>query len=128
MVNIKTIYKYYRELIKALFVYLLSIVVFYPMVLFMQIYIILLIFLYIIYPKKYYKHFKKYMYNITISNDQLANAFLFGNPDITISGRMGYILYIKKKKIKLIYWLCKLLSKFFNQNQHCKEAIEYDRI
>lgn len=67
---------------------------------------------------------KLYFFNILIGLDQLANSMLGGNPDVTISGRMGYA--IKNGKCKLCTPFCKVLDFVFRQKKHCESAIELD--
>jgi hypothetical protein len=64
---------------------------------------------------------KHYFWNILISADQLANTLLGGDPDETISSRMG------KRAIKgdrLGGIICRLLDMF--DKGHCKKSIEED--
>ena len=63
---------------------------------------------------------KKYLWNILISFDQLANTILGGDPDETISSRAGK----RQRKAKWAYWLCRMLH--FIDYEHCKDAIEED--
>jgi hypothetical protein len=61
-----------------------------------------------------------YIWNILIAFSQLGNALLFGDPDETISGRVGKHLpdsIIAKKINRLFFW----------QKNHVKEAVENDR-
>lgn len=65
---------------------------------------------------------KKYLINVFIAVDQLANALLLGDPDETISSRAGKAL--ERKGWSIAEPLCYLLSLVdFN---HCKDAIEED--
>ena len=62
---------------------------------------------------------KKYIRNILISLDQLLNTLLGGDPDETISSRLG--------KHYDGTWMEKLVNKIFNkQTDHCSESIEHD--
>ena len=63
---------------------------------------------------------KKYIINLLISIDQLFNTILGGNPDETISSRMGR--HLLKKNCKLCKIICKLLN-LIDKN-HCIDAIE----
>jgi hypothetical protein len=67
---------------------------------------------------------KKYLFNIAISLDQLCNTILFGNPDETMSSRMGKHL-AKHENCPVCTFLCKLLN--YIQKDHCTKAIETDR-
>jgi hypothetical protein len=61
----------------------------------------------------------KYIKNILIAIDQLANAILGGDPDETISSRLG--------KNYDGSWMERLVNKIFNkQKDHCSESIEHD--
>lgn len=62
---------------------------------------------------------KKYLKNIFVSLDQLANTILGGDPDETISSRAG------KGREKGKRWacvLCKVLD--WIDKDHCKRSIE----
>lgn len=65
---------------------------------------------------------KKYLYNILISIDQLVNAILGGDPNETISSRMGK--HLAKKDCPFCNLLCSLLN-LINKD-HCVKAIEPD--
>ena len=62
----------------------------------------------------------KYVWNILISIDQLANTILGGDPDETISSRAGK----RQHEQKWAKWLCWALNKL--DTGHCKESIEED--
>ncbi len=62
----------------------------------------------------------RYIWNILISIDQLANTLLAGDPDETLSSRMGK----KRETCKPCYWLCRILSLL--QPEHCEKSIEKD--
>lgn len=63
---------------------------------------------------------KKYLWNILISLDQLVNTILGGDPDETISSRIGK----RQRKGKIAYWLCRMLHMI--DPHHCRDAIEED--
>jgi hypothetical protein len=67
---------------------------------------------------------KKYIWNILIALDDLMNAFLGGDPQETMSSRMGKHL-VKHEKCPVCRFLCKLLNRI--QKDHCVKAIEMDR-
>jgi hypothetical protein len=74
------------------------------------------------------KTIKKYFWNIGISIDQFANAITGGDPDETISSRLGKC---KENGSWICTKICKVLTKiwnFFGANQdgHCIESIERD--
>jgi len=63
---------------------------------------------------------KKYVMNVLVSISQMANALLGGDPDETLSSRMG-----KKLRTSLVaYWVCRFLSLF--DKRHCERAVEAD--
>ena len=66
---------------------------------------------------------KKYCWNLFIGIDQLANAILLGDPDETISSRMGKALR-SERKCFLCKPLCWALDKI--DPKHCRDAIEED--
>jgi hypothetical protein len=66
---------------------------------------------------------KKYLFNIAIALDQLVNTILLGDPDETMSSRMGKHL-VKHDNCPFCNWLCGLLNKI--QPNHCVRSIEED--
>lgn len=72
------------------------------------------------YTCKYMKILGKYLKNILVSIDQLANTLIGGDPDETISSRAGKL----HKNNKLAYILCRLLH--WIDHDHCKKSIEHD--
>ena len=64
--------------------------------------------------------FKKYLWNVLISIDQFVNTLFGGDPDETISSRLGKMY----KKSTFAYIVCKFLSIF--DKRHCEKAIEAD--
>ena len=64
----------------------------------------------------------KYIWNILISIDQLANTFIGGDPDETISSRAGK--KVRAGKCKLCKLLCWVLDKI--DTNHCAKNIEED--
>jgi len=72
-------------------------------------------------------HWKKYVYNMVVGDDQNTNTALGGDRDITISSRVGYNAS-KGNKIALnmeliINFLFKI---FIGQYDHCRASIERD--
>lgn len=65
---------------------------------------------------------KQYFWNILISLDQTANTVLGGNPDETMSSRMGK--HIKKNECALCKVVCFFLTKL--DPNHCINSIEED--
>ncbi|MEQ8652395.1 MAG: hypothetical protein RIC87_08025 [Kiloniellales bacterium] len=53
---------------------------------------------------------RRYAVNLFIAGDQLANAILGGNPDMTISGRLGKRLLAGKQGCVWCYLLSKWLA------------------
>ena len=69
---------------------------------------------------------KKYFWNLLISIDQLVNTIFWGDPDETISSRLGRKLMQKREGCcKWRKRLCKILS-FLDpaDGNHCVESIE----
>jgi hypothetical protein len=66
---------------------------------------------------------KKYFWNILISIDQLANTILLGDPDETISSRLGKMMRSKTAG-PLEEKVCKVLHAL--DPDHCEESIEED--
>ncbi len=69
---------------------------------------------------------KKYFWNLLIAIDQLLNTILLGDPDETISSRLGKFLDLPKDKwrYKVANFICKILRKF--DENHCRKSIEKD--
>lgn len=59
----------------------------------------------------------KYILNLLVSIDQLFNTLLGGDPDMTLSGRMGRA--IKENRCLLCKFICKILNKF--DGNHCAQ-------
>ena len=70
---------------------------------------------------------KRYTWGLWIGQDQLVNAILKGNPDITISSRVGYMSLNGSKTARsmeiVIDWLFYKIAK---QQNHCFVSIEKD--
>lgn len=65
---------------------------------------------------------KKYLFNNLISFDQTLNTILGGDPDMTLSGRMGRD--IKTGKCKLCKVICWLLNKI--DKNHCANVERHE--
>lgn len=65
---------------------------------------------------------KKYFFNVLIALDQSANALTGGDPDETLSSRMGK--YVANKRGFIPCFICKLLNKI--DPNHCISSIEED--
>lgn len=70
----------------------------------------------------------RYGLNVLISVDQLANALRLGDPDETISSRLGKLKLRNKGKIPWKKPLSKLLDKILDKIDpgHSLDAIEFD--
>lgn len=70
----------------------------------------------------------RYVLNVLVGVDQLANAVLGGDPDETISSRVGKWQRDKAKRSRwrrrLSYGLCLVLHLF--DRDHCRRSIEDD--
>jgi len=69
---------------------------------------------------------KKYFWNILISLDQLFNTVLFGDPDETISSRLGKWLEYPttSTRYKFAEFTCKFLHMI--DKNHCRKSVEPD--
>lgn len=72
----------------------------------------------------------KYFFNILVAIDQLGNAICGGNPDNTISARVGYFSQVTTNWTK---WYWKTFEKVINFTfwpvdgpDHCLQAFEAD--
>jgi hypothetical protein len=65
---------------------------------------------------------KKYIWNILISIDQFFNTILGGDPDETMSSKMGK--HLAKHDCPFCNFICKLLNLI--QKDHCVKSIESD--
>jgi len=63
---------------------------------------------------------KRYFWNILIAIDQFVNTLLAGDPDETLSSRMGK----HANDCTICFWICMILNLF--QKQHCIKSIEAD--
>lgn len=64
----------------------------------------------------------RYIWNILIAIDQFANTILGGDPDETISSRMGKL--IAERKCRLCKMICRVLDWF--EIHHCQKSVETD--
>ena len=77
------------------------------------------------------KSILKWLRNVLIAIDQLGNTIAGGNPDITISARVGYFAIHCKNSRFHFYWLClqfviDLTFYPLDGEGHCKQALEGD--
>jgi hypothetical protein len=74
-----------------------------------------------------FKRLRGYRYKLWISQDQLVNAIHNGNPDVTVSSRIGYMAYHGSKTAKVmasvVDWLFYIA---IGQKNHCFVSIEWD--
>ena len=66
---------------------------------------------------------RRWAYNVAIALDRLVNALIGGDPDWTISARMGRA--VNNGDCLLCHWLCKALSLF--DNRHCHESWKWHK-
>lgn len=62
----------------------------------------------------------RWLRNVLVGLDQLANALAGGDPDETISSRCGK----REESNRFCRWLCQMLHKL--DPRHCKNSIEPD--
>ena len=69
----------------------------------------------------------RYTYGLWIGQDQLVNAIHAGNPDITVSSKVGYMAEQGSTTAQymevVIDWM---FYKAVKQENHCKQSIERD--
>lgn len=66
---------------------------------------------------------ERYIANVLVSVDQLANAALGGDPDMTLSGRMGRAVSLGRCLLcRPVCWLLHLIDK-----DHCAKASAAER-
>lgn len=65
---------------------------------------------------------RRYGWNLLIALDQLANTILGGDPDETLSSRLGKAVRANR------CWLCRLICRLLNRLDpgHCAKSIEED--
>lgn len=69
-----------------------------------------------------FENLKKYFWNNLIAIDQRVNVLFGGDPDETISSRMGKA--IERNECLVCRWICKLLD--IIDPGHCNKSIEID--
>ena len=74
--------------------------------------------------KKFLRFLGQWLWNILVSLDQLVNTIFWGDPDETISSRIGKHVHWKGDKGWRM-WLSKFLDIF--DKGHTKRSIEADR-
>lgn len=72
----------------------------------------------------YLSALKGYLWNLLVSIDQFGNTVLGGDPDETLSSRMGK--YVAKGRGVIPCVICKLLDVVFREKDHCINNIESD--
>lgn len=74
-----------------------------------------------------FKGLRRYRYAMWISTDQLVNAIHNGNPDVTVSSKVGYMAEQGSKTAQAMAVVIDLLFKIaVNQDNHCQASIERD--
>ena len=68
---------------------------------------------------------KNYFKRVLIGFDQFINALIGGNPDMTLSGRIGERIRVGRAT-KFEVYLCRTLSIVFFDKKHCISSIEED--
>lgn len=71
---------------------------------------------------KYLKAFGKWLQNILLAIDLLANAILLGDPRETISSRIGK--KFARNECKLCRWICKYILDPIDP-RHCQDAVDW---
>ena len=70
---------------------------------------------------------KRYVWGFWIWQDQAVNAILGGNPDVTVSSKVGYMAEQGSKTAKAMAVVIDLLFKLaVGQENHCAVSIERD--
>lgn len=70
---------------------------------------------------------KRYVWGFWIWQDQAVNAILGGNPDVTVSSKVGYMAEQGSKTAAAMAVVIDLLFKVaVNQDNHCAASIERD--
>lgn len=67
----------------------------------------------------------RYVWNFLIALDQFINTIFGGDPDETISSRIGKITARRPDDCRFCVFLCKMLNKI--DPDHCNKVIENDR-
>lgn len=70
-----------------------------------------------------------YRYGLWIAQDQDVNALIFGNPDVTVSSKLGYM---KQQGSRTAQYAANVVDKMFyiavGQVNHCVASIEHDEL
>jgi len=70
---------------------------------------------------------KQYFLNMLTATSQMLNSILGGNPDQTISGRVGYKAYITRSWYWIFIEWC-INTLFWFDPEHCFKSVQWDRI
>ena len=63
---------------------------------------------------------KQYIYNLLMAVDQVGNALAGGDPDVTVSGRIGYNSFTTKKRYwKIMEWIVDTTFAPVDSPMHC---------
>ena len=78
------------------------------------------------YPSTFRGRARRYFWNVLIGFDQWANTWFGGDPDETISSRLGKWLRMPKKtwRHRVAYVICRMLHPL--DANHCRKSIESD--
>ncbi len=66
----------------------------------------------------------KYLQNLLLSIDMMVNAIFFGDPEETISSRVGK-RYTTETRCKFCDWICWVLDKI--DTRHCRKSINVNQ-
>ena len=76
-----------------------------------------------------FKGLRGYRYSLWIQQDQDVNTIFKGNPDVTVSSKLGYLSEQGSKTATL---MARVVDKMFliavGQEDHCRSSIERDEV
>jgi hypothetical protein len=73
--------------------------------------------------------FKQYLYNLGLGLDQFVNVLLLGDPDESLSGRIGRAILSNRPKfwvVPMAHALDWLAFNLAGEKDHCLNAIEHE--
>ena len=74
-----------------------------------------------------FESLRRFRYSLWIATDQLVNAIHNGNPDVTVSSKVGYMAEQgSKTAIAMAYVIDLLFYIAIGQENHCAVSIERD--
>jgi hypothetical protein len=72
-------------------------------------------------------YMKEYFENLLTAVDQLGNAIAGGNPDVTVSGRVGYQSIVSGSRYwKIMEWIINFTFEPIDGNNHCNKTYMND--